>query len=193
MSKAMQLAAALALSTCVSGSVLAQRVGQSATVQFGVVRDAKPIDLTSDAPRGALVGGTLGLVSGRGSTSRSVRNGIIGAGAAGALTAATEGSRQGMSYVVEKPDGSSSTIVTDQREIQVGDCVAIEQVGQTANIRRTSASYCERANTTAVASVETHTRDDAMACASAKQELVDAQTKEAADLAARKIELLCNA
>jgi hypothetical protein len=192
MSNAMRLAAVVALSVCVSGLVLAQRAGQSATVQFGVVRDAKPIDLTSDAGRGALVGGTLGLVSG-GSTSRSVRNGIIGAGAAGALTAATEGSRQGMSYVVERTDGSSTTVVTDQREIQVGDCVAIEQVGQTANIRRTSASYCERANKMAVASVENHTQDDAMACASAKQELVDAQTKEAADLAARKIELLCNA
>lgn len=170
----------------------AQRAGDNATVRFGIVRSAEPVQLDSNAALGAIVGGTLGLASGRGSTSRAVRNGIIGAGAGGALTAGTEGQRQGMSYTVETADGSSTTIVTDQREIQTGDCVAIEQVGQTANIRRASASYCQRANEAAVASVASHTEAEAKACASAKQELVDAQTKEAAELAGRKIELLCN-
>ena len=185
---------ALALSVLsVSEMAGAQRPGDSATIQFGTVRGAKPVELHSDAAAGALVGGTLGLLSSRGSTSRAVRNGIIGAGAGGALTSASEGQRNGMSYTVEKADGASTTIVTDQREIQIGDCVAIEQVGQTANIRRASASYCQRANQAAIASVENYAQEDAMACATAKKELVEAQTKEAAELAARKIELLCNA
>lgn len=169
------------------------RVGQSATVQFGVVSNAEEITLDSDAARGALVGGTLGLATSRGgSTPRAVRNGIIGATAGGAVSAAAEGSRSGMSYTVDMVDGSSSRVVTDQREIQVGDCVAVERVGDTANIRRASAHYCDNANEQAVKSVEQHYRADAVACEAAKQELVDATTDEAASLAIRKIELLCN-
>lgn len=169
------------------------RVGQSATVQFGVVRSADEITLDSDAALGALVGGTLGLASSRGgSTPSAVRNGIIGATAGGVVSAAAEGSRKGMSYTVAKADGSSSRIVTDQREIQVGDCVAVERVGDTANIRRASAHYCDNANQQAVQSVEEYYRADAVACEAAKQELVEATTDEAASLAARKIELLCN-
>lgn len=187
------VAAAFAAGVCMSGTADAQRAGQNATVQFGIVRDAQPIDLESDAARGALIGGMLGIASAGGrSSSRTVRNSIIGAGAGAGVTAATEGDRRGMSYTVEKPDGASTTIVTDQRDIRVGDCVAIERVGGTANIRRESAAYCERANAQALRALESHMQSEAVACASAKQELVDAQTTEAADLATRKIELLCN-
>ena len=44
-------------------------------------------------------------------------------------------------------------MVTDQREIRVGDCVAVERAGETANLRRVSNAYCEEANADAVASV----------------------------------------
>lgn len=185
--------ATIAAGACITGAALAQRAGESATVQFGVVKTAQPIELTSDAARGALVGGTLGLASAGGrSTSRTVRNSIVGATVGAAATAAAEGSRSGMSYTVQKVDGATVTVVTDQRDVRVGDCVAVERVGQTANIRRTSDSYCDRKNEQARASVASHSQSEAIACASAKQELVDAQTTEAVDLAARKIELLCN-
>lgn len=169
-----------------------QRVGQSSRVQFGTVRSAQEVTLDSNAAKGALVGGMLGVVSGGGSGSRRARNAILGAGAGGALAGATEGNRTGMRYTVELNDGSSTTIVTDQREIREGDCVAVEQVGQTANIRRTSAGYCDRANQNAINAVADHSNAEALACESAKQELTEASTKEAVEVAARKIELLCN-
>jgi hypothetical protein len=174
----------------------ATRVGQTATVQFGVVRAAQEIELNSNAAQGALVGGTLGLMSGRaggaGPSGRRARNAIVGAAAGGAMTAASEGDRRGTQYTVEMMDGSSTRIVTDQREIREGDCVAIERVGNTANIRRASASYCDNANQQAVRSVDSHTSSDALGCEIAKQELVDATTDEAVDLAKRKIDLLCS-
>lgn len=183
----------IVLCATVGCAAQSHRVGQSATVQFGVVRNAEQITLDSDAARGALVGGTLGLATSRGgSTPRAVRNGIIGATAGGVVSAAAEGSRSGMSYTVDMVDGSSTRIVTDQREIHVGDCVAVERVRDTANIRRTSAHYCDNANEQAVKSVEDHARSDAVACEAAKQELVDAATDDAVGLAARKIELLCD-
>jgi hypothetical protein len=184
-------------SVLIAGSVLAtvaqaQQVGQSTRVQFGVVRTAKEVPLDSNAARGAVIGGMLGIVSGSGSTSRRARNGIVGAGAGGALTNAAEGSRTGMSYTVDILDGSSTTIVSDQREIHEGDCVAIEQVGNTANIRRTSASYCNKSNQQAVGSVAAHSASEATACEAAKQELAATTTQSAADAAARKADLLCN-
>lgn len=107
------------------------------------------------------------------------------------MTGATEGNRRGMSYTVEMLDGSTTTIITDQRDIREGDCVAIERVRDTSNIRRATSDYCDKQNQRAVNSIEDHTTSDALACESAKQALLES-TQETADLAARKVELLCN-
>jgi outer membrane lipoprotein SlyB len=171
-----------------------QRAGQSVNVQFGIVRSAQEVVLDSNAARGAIVGGLLGIASAGGrSSARTARNGILGAGTGGAIAGAAEGDRSGMSYTVEMADGSSTKIVSDQRDIREGDCVAIEQVRDTANIRRAAASYCDEKNQPAVSSVSEHTQSDAVACQAAKQELVETTVgTDAADLAARKVQLLCN-
>lgn len=174
-------------------AVPAPRVGQTATVNFGTVRSAERVTLDSNAAQGALVGGTLGLARSEGSSrNRRVANTIVGAAVGGAVTAAAEGSREGMSYTVAMLDGSTIRIVTDQREIRMGDCVAIERVGQTANIRRVGDGYCDVANRAAVNLVVSAAQSEAVACQRAKQELADATTNDEADLAIRKVELLCN-
>jgi len=183
------VAAVTFLAACAAQS---HRVGQTARVQFGVVSGAEEVMLDSDAGGGALVGGTLGLMSARGSSNARARNAILGAGAGAALAGAAQGDRRGMRYTVSMLDGSSVRIVTDQRQIRQGDCVAIEQVSGTSNIRRVPQSYCDRGNADAVAQVADNARFDAVACQSAKDELVQAQSQEEIDLASRKIELLCN-
>jgi outer membrane lipoprotein SlyB len=70
----------IALTAASSGE--AQRSGQASTVQFGIVRNVEQVQLQSDAAKGALVGGTIGLVASGGSRN-AVRNGIIGAAAGG--------------------------------------------------------------------------------------------------------------
>jgi hypothetical protein len=97
-----------------------------------------------------------------------------------------------MSFTVEMPGGSTTRVVTDQREIRVGDCVAVERVGQGANIRRVTARYCDPTYAQAVAAVDDSVKAEAVHCENAKQELAKATTQEAAELAIRKIELLCN-
>jgi len=188
------------LNKAVLGAVLAvtvavgcetTRVGQSTTVQFGVVSVAEPVTLDSNAAKGAVVGGTLGLLVGGGDSNFG--NAIRGATVGGAATALAEGgNRSGMSYTVNLTDGSAARVVTDQRHIHVGDCVAVERVGSTANIRRVSSGYCDPANARAVGEVAPEVRSEALACQSAKQELVEAKSEEAVNLASRKIELLCN-
>ncbi len=172
----------------------AQRAGQSVTIQYGFVTGARQVDLKSDAvPGGVLVGGALGLASASGKSSgKKARNAIIGGIAGAAIAGAAQGSQKGMLYEVDVGPTGVVQIVTDQREIRPGDCVAIEKSGDTANIRRMSTAYCDRANEAAVKAVAPEAQKDAEECAAAKQQLVDASTVEAADLAGRKIALLCN-
>src|SRR6516165_10892009 len=174
------------------GTGEAQRVGQGSTIRFGTVRNVQQVQLQSDAATGALIGGTIGLVASPRGGSRAARNAILGAAAGGAVTAVAQGNRTGFSYSVELNDGSMVRIVSDQREIRPGDCVAIEQVGQTANIRREPSAFCARENAQAVQAVQSVTEAAAARCEGAKEELVNATTPEAVDLASRKIDLLCN-
>ena len=171
----------------------AQKAGQSVTIQYGTVTAVSQVDLKSGAvPKGAVVGGALGLASAGGKSSgKKATNALIGAAAGGAIAGTSQGSQKGMLYDVDIGTGKIQ-VVSDQREIRSGDCVAVEQTGNTANVRRVSAGYCDKANASAVQSVAGEARKDAEECVAAKQQLVDAATTQQADLASHKIGLLCN-
>jgi hypothetical protein len=169
----------------------AARVGQSTSIQFGTVRQVEQVQLQSDAPAGAVIGGTIGLVASGGSRT-APRNAILGAAVGAAATTVAQGNRTGTAYTVAMLDGSTIRIISDQSEIRVGDCVAIERVGQTNNIRRESAAYCAPQNQQALAAVQQWTDAAAARCEAAKEELVNATTPEAVDTATRKVHLLCN-
>ena len=178
----------------VSHNVLAKKAGQSTKIQYGVVTASKEVDLSSSAvPKGALVGGTIGLLSTRRGPSRQhrTRNVIVGTAAGAAIGGASSSGNTGILYDVQVGNGVVQ-VVTDQTEIRVDDCVAVEQAGETANLRRVSVDYCDQANAAAVAAVADEASEEAEECLAAKQELVQAETKEQADLAAMKINLLCN-
>jgi outer membrane lipoprotein SlyB len=185
---------AVLLTSAVTAPVLAQKAGQSITVEYGTVSSAREVDLQSGAvPGGAVVGGALGLASASGKSSgKKARNTIVGAAAGGAIAGSAQGSQRGMLYDVKLGGGGTMQVVSDQREIRGGDCVAVERAGDTANLRRVSSAYCEKANEAAVKTVADSARKEAEECAAAKQQLVDATTTQAADLAGRKIALLCN-
>lgn len=172
----------------------AQRAGQSVSVQYGVVKQEREVDLQSAAvPAGAVVGGTLGLASARGkSSSKKARNALIGGIAGGAIASSARGSTKGMVYDVDIGSGGMIQVVTDQREIRTGDCVAVEKAGETANLRRVSSAYCDQANAKAIASVAPQAQEEAQECLAAKQQLVNATTSEELDLAQKKIGLLCD-
>ena len=192
--RSFQGCAVAVLSCALVVPALAQRAGQSASVQYGVVTSARQVDLKSGAvPGGALVGGTLGLMSASGKSSgKKARNAIVGAAAGGAIAGSAQGSAKGMMYDVSLGGQGLIQVVSDQREIRIGDCVAVEKAGDTANVRRVSTSFCDPANAQAVGSVAGEMQREAEECLAAKQQLVDATTASAADLAARKIDLLCN-
>jgi hypothetical protein len=171
----------------------AAKAGATAKTTVGIVERAETVQLDSNAGAGVLVGGTLGLLSAKGkSGSKKARNAIIGAAAGGAIAGASQGDTTGRKYTVRTGQGSVVSIISDQKEVRVGDCVVIEESGDTANIRRVSQTMCEAESAKAVAQIQPELQNDADECVAAKQQLVDAKSANEVDLAMRKVQILCN-
>ena len=192
--KYINISAVLSLALFAVGTATAQRAGQSVTVQTGVVSAAKAVDLSDgNALRGALVGGAVGsaLTKSSKGSSRRDRNAAIGAVMGASAQAAK--TQPGKIYTVTMPDESLVQIATEQTEIQLGDCVYVEQSGSTANIRRAPAAACDPAAAEAMADpdIVEEMQEEAGECVAAKQQLIDADTAEATELALQKVKLLC--
>ena len=81
----------------------------------------------------------------------------------------------------------TTTIVTEQAGLRVGDCVSLER-GSLNNIRLEADERCEQAQSVASDSdIQT-----AYACDAAKRQLLEAETDDESDRAERRIRLLCN-
>ncbi|MCH9006159.1 MAG: hypothetical protein IH838_12840 [Proteobacteria bacterium] len=175
-------------------TALAQRAGQMATIRYGTVVGKQNVNLNDgNAMKGALVGGAIGAATTRSSKSSSKRrrNAALGAivGAGVAASKKTSGRR----YSVRTNDGTIIQIATEQTEIQVDDCVIIEESGGRANIRRAALSACDLASQSVMNSpeIQAELQEEAAECIAAKEGLVNAETDEQMDFAVRKIQILC--
>jgi hypothetical protein len=178
----------------IASPVLAQRKGSAVSVHHGVVVSADQVELQSAAGKGALLGGAIGYATASGqSKSKRWRNAIIGAGIGGAATAAGEQGVTVIAYTVDTKGGKIQ-VATDQTEIRVGDCVAVEQSGDTANIRRVSNTMCDPAAEKVIndKDIQAEIQEEANECLQAKQSLLAAETVEQIEVAKTKISILCN-
>ena len=174
-------------------AVQAQKKGQNVIVQYGTVIQKETVNLNSAVPRGAVVGGALGLASAGGkSNKKKARNALVGAAAGGAIASSSQGSTHGMLYTIDLGSAGMAQVVTDQTEIVRGDCVAVEKAGETANVRRISSGYCQPSNAAAVASVAEDSAEEADECLQAKQIVVDSTTDQELEFARAKMSLLCD-
>jgi hypothetical protein len=188
------ISAALTLAVLLPvAATAAGKSGSAVRVTTGTVERAERTRLDSNVGKGALIGGTVGLLTASGqSGSKKARNAILGAGAGAVIAGATEGSREGMTYTVRTGSNESIRIVSDQTGIMVGDCVVVEEAGTTNNIRRVARETCDAASKPVLAQLQPQFQNDAAECAAAKDQLVSAVTAEAVDLAVRKVKILCN-
>ena len=184
------------VSACVTVLVtgaLAQRAGQMSTIRYGTVVGKQKVDLNDgNAMKGALVGGAIGAATQGGkSASKRRRNAALGA-IVGAGVAASK-KKTGRRYSVRTNDGTVIQITTEQTEIQVDDCVIIEESGGRANIRRAALSACDVASQSVMNSpdIQAELQEEAAECSAAKEGLVNAETDEQMDFAVRKIQILC--
>ena len=171
----------------------AQKKGQSAKIQYGVVVKAERVDLNdSKTTQGALVGGTIGLIASSGKSGKTKRrNTALGAVGGGLIGSARSTSQMGMMYTVEIAGGAVK-VVTDQTEIHMGDCVVVEETSQGTNLRRVNAEVCNPAAQDVVAELQDEFVEEAEECAMARKELAAAKTDAEFDRALMKLDILCN-
>jgi outer membrane lipoprotein SlyB len=171
----------------------AQKKGQSAKIQHGVVVKAERVDLNdSKTTQGALVGGTIGLIASSGKSGKTKRrNTALGAVGGGLIGSARSTSQMGMMYTVEIAGGAVK-VVTDQTEIHMGDCVVVEETSQGTNLRRVNPEVCDPAAAEVVAELQDEFVEEAEECAMARKELAAAKTDAEFDRALMKLDILCN-
>ena len=68
----------------------------------------------------------------------------------------------------------------------------MEQVGDNANVRRADPALCEPETQAVMPDLEDELVEEAEECYAAKQELLNADSDEKAELATRKVRVLCN-
>lgn len=175
-----------------------------ARVQYGRVTNvaATNVNNTSAQNVGTLVGGGVGLASGRGQSGSNRALRTVGGAAAGRGIATLATRSQSFEYTVAIVGGGTVRIVSDQAGKQVGDCVAVEQ-GQFNNIRLVADARCNpppapaRAAAPAAAPAPVAVAaapadvEAASACDQAKAQVLAAETDEAFALAERRMRLLC--
>ena len=176
-----------------SGAAQAQKSGQSIQISYGVVVGSKYVQESSDAGKSALKGGAVGLYSARDkSSSTKWASAAVGAGLAGRNKAKSEGSREAREYQVRTNTGVV-VIISDQTEIQVDDCVQLENPGNTnANIRRVAGTFCEPDAAEVIAEVQDEMQEEAQECVAAKQEVLASETEETFDRAMQKMSIFCD-
>ena len=147
-------------------------------------------DTSGGKAGGALVGGLVGLYTGKGkSTSnkalRTLGGAAVGSAAGGTMARGTE-----MVYTVSLVNGGTVRIIMDSGNFRSGDCVAVEQGGASANMRRVSDEFCRNYSSVPQQYKAEHEKE-ADECAQAKQQLLDAQTEDAIKAAQMKMNILC--
>jgi outer membrane lipoprotein SlyB len=168
-------------------------------VQYGRITSAVVVTETNNTARnvGTVVGGTVGLVSGSGQSGSNRALRTVGGAAAGRGVGSLAGRSQAFEYTVLIDGRTTIRVVSDQAGKRVGDCVAVEQ-GNFNNIRLVPDSRCAPAPAPRPATPPPATApapaadvEAANACDQAKQQVLNAETDEAFDLAERRMRLLC--
>jgi outer membrane lipoprotein SlyB len=156
-------------------------------VNYGKITAVKPVTVENPGAQGAgaLIGGTIGLISGRHrSGSNQALRGVAG-GVAGQQLAKHASSKQAFEYTILMGGKSTVTVVTDEAGMRIGDCVAVEQ-GAYVNLRLVDDRQCAPG-----AKAPANATREASACNAAKDEVLKSKDDETFARAERKVRLLC--
>ena len=126
-----------------TGSLLAAGTTQATrlmSVAYGTITgvNQQERDTSGGKTGGALVGGLVGLYTGKGKSGsnkalRTLGGAAVGSAAGGAVARGTE-----MVYTVSLVNGGTVQVIMDSGNFHRGDCVSVEQGGASANMRRVS-------------------------------------------------------
>jgi len=161
------------------------------SVAYGTVENVQQVQMKPNYGAGSLIGGALGLLA---SSHYSTGSQILGAAAGAGLGALVSKETAGTAnqYTVTLVNGNTVSVVTDQSEIDVGDCVSVEQ-GEHTNIRRVSSSFCNTPPShPAYPAMDASVQQLSADCSAAKQQLLKATTEQETSIAYKKMQALCD-
>jgi outer membrane lipoprotein SlyB len=163
---------------------------QIIAVAYGTVENVQQVAMAPSYGSSSLIGGALGLLATSGhSTGSMVAGTAVGAGLGALVAKETAGTAE--RFTVRLVNNSTIDIVLENQDIQIGDCVSIEQ-GQHANIRRVSSVMCSTpASHPAYNPMHSAVKAESSDCHAAKQELLQAKTAEQTDIGYKKMRAFC--
>jgi outer membrane lipoprotein SlyB len=162
------------------------------SVAYGTITGVNQQERDTSGGRagGALVGGLAGLYTGKGKSTSNKALRALGGAAVGSAAGSTMARGTEMVYTVNLVNGGTVRIIMDSGNFRSGDCVAVEQGGTSANMRRVSEEFCRNYASVPQQYKAEHEKE-ADECAQAKQQLLDAQTEDAIKAAQMKMNILC--
>jgi outer membrane lipoprotein SlyB len=160
------------------------------SVQYGTVENIQQVAMSPDYGAGSVIGGALGLLATMGHSGGSQALGAVAGAGLGALVA-KETAGTGEKFTVRLVNNSTIDLVTENQNIQLGDCVSIEQ-GEHANIRRVSSVMCTTpASDPAYPAMNAANVQESQECQDVKRELLNATTEQATSIAYKKMQAFC--
>jgi len=188
--------AVLAVAGCASsGGESRDNLNNTITIEYGTVTTVTPVKLKSNATRNATIGGLVGLLTqARGSGGQRLAGAAIGAAVGGLATKAAEGDNMANSFAIDLTGGNRVKVVTEQKNIEVGDCVAVE-TGRHTNLRRVSQVQCNpprNAHPGIDPQISKYEQEEANACHQAKEELLKASNEADINALTRKVQVICD-
>jgi outer membrane lipoprotein SlyB len=160
------------------------------SVQYGRIENIQQVAMAPNYGAGAVIGGALGLLAtATHSGASQVAGAAAGAGLGALIAKETAGSAE--KFTVRLVNNSTIDIVTENQDIQPGDCVSIEQ-GQHANIRRVSSVMCSTSSSDpAYQAINNSAVQESQECQEVKRELLNATTEQATSIAYKKMQAFC--
>lgn len=138
---------------------------------------------------GAVLGGMVGLYSGKGKSGSNKALRTMGGATVGSAVGGTMAKGMDTVYTVSMVEGGAVRIVMDGN-FRTGNCVAVERGGPSANLRRVSEEFCRNSGG-ALQPYKVEHKREAGECAQAKEQLLAAQTEESVKTAQMKMNILC--
>ena len=183
------MTALLSASFFTAGSVHASKM---MSVAYGTITGVNQQEKDTSGGRtgGAVVGGLAGLYTGKGKSSSNKALRTLGGAAVGSAAGSTMARGTEMVYTVSLVEGGTVRIIMDSGNFHRGDCVAVEQGGASANMRRVSGEFCSN-NASVPQQYKAEHQNEADECAQAKQQLLDAKTEDTIKAAQMKMNILC--
>ena len=160
-------------------------------VAYGTVQNVQQVKMKPNYAAGSLIGGALGLLATSGHSGGSMVLGTAAGAGLGALVS-KETAGTANQYTILLVNGNTVSVVTDQKDIDAGDCVSVEQ-GDHTNIRRVSSAMCNTpASHPAYPDMNSSVQKRSSDCAAAKQQLLNATTEQETNINYKKTQALCD-